>query len=243
MNSKNTANQEEINKFDKLAKEWWDPNGKFAPLHKFNPIRQEYLINQISNHFQLDLDKEKSFADLSILDVGCGGGLLCEPFARLGANVTGIDAAKSNIEVAKIHMNESGLNISYLNKNPEEIKEKKFDVILSMEIIEHVDDVNFFIESCVNLIKPTGLIFFASLNNTLMSFALAIVGAEYILRWLPIGTHDWKKFISPNDIINKVSKHFLTHIETKGVTFNPIRNKWNLSDNTDVNYMCYFKKD
>ncbi len=243
MNSKNTANQEEINKFDKLAREWWDPNGKFAPLHKFNPIRQEYLINQISNHFQLDLDKEKSFADLSILDVGCGGGLLCEPLARLGANVTGIDAAKSNIEVAKIHMNESGLNINYLNKKPEEIKEKKFDVILCMEIIEHVDDVNFFIESCVNLIKPNGLIFFASLNKTLMSFALAIVGAEYILRWLPIGTHDWKKFISPNDIINKVSKHFLTHIETKGVTFNPIRNKWNLSDNTDVNYMCYFKKD
>lgn len=243
MNSKNTANQEEINKFDKLAKEWWDPNGKFAPLHKFNPIRQEYLINQISNHFQLDLDKEKSFTDLSILDVGCGGGLLCEPLARLGANVTGIDAAKSNIEVAKIHMNESSLNISYLNKKPEEIKEKKFDVILCMEIIEHVDDVNFFIESCVNLIKPNGLIFFASLNKTLMSFALAIVGAEYILRWLPIGTHDWKKFISPNDIINKVSKHFLTHIETKGVTFNPIRNKWNLSDNTDVNYMCYFKKD
>jgi len=243
MNSKNTANQEEINKFDKLAKEWWDPNGKFAPLHKFNPIRQEYLINQISNHFQLDLDKEKSFTDLSILDVGCGGGLLCEPLARLGANVTGIDAAKSNIEVAKIHMNESGLNISYLNKKPEEIKEKKFDVILCMEIIEHVDDVNFFIESCVNLIKPNGLIFFASLNKTLMSFVLAIVGAEYILRWLPIGTHDWKKFISPNDIINKVSKHFLTHIETKGVTFNPIRNKWNLSDNTDVNYMCYFKKD
>ena len=243
MNSKNTANQEEINKFDKLAKEWWDPNGKFAPLHKFNPIRQEYLINQISNHFQLELDKEKSFTDLSILDVGCGGGLLCEPLARLGANVTGIDAAKSNIEVAKIHMNESGLNIGYLNKKPEEIKEKKFDVILCMEIIEHVDDVNFFIESCVNLIKPNGLIFFASLNKTLMSFALAIVGAEYILRWLPIGTHDWKKFISPNDIINKVSKHFLTHIETKGVTFNPIRNKWNLSDNTDVNYMCYFKKD
>ena len=140
-------------------------------------------------------------------------------------------------------MNESGLNISYLNKKPEEIKEKKFDVILCMEIIEHVDDVNFFIESCVNLIKPNGLIFFASLNKTLMSFALAIVGAEYILRWLPIGTHDWKKFISPNDIINKVSKHFLTHIETKGVTFNPIRNKWNLSDNTDVNYMCYFKKN
>ena len=243
MNSKNTVNQEEINKFDKLAKEWWDPNGKFAPLHKFNPIRQEYLINQISNHFQLDLDKGKSFADLSILDVGCGGGLLCEPLARLGANVTGIDAAKSNIEVAKIHMNESSLNISYLNKKPEEIKEKKFDVILCMEIIEHVDDVNFFIESCVNLIKPNGLIFFASLNKTLMSFALAIVGAEYILRWLPIGTHDWKKFISPNDIINKVSKHFLTHIETRGVTFNPIKNKWNLSDNTDVNYMCYFKKD
>lgn len=243
MQTKNTVNKEEIAKFDKLAKEWWDPKGKFAPLHKFNPVRQEYLINEISNQFNLNLNQEKPFNNLDILDVGCGGGLLCEPLSRLGANVTGIDAAATNIEVAKIHMRENDLNIKYINTKPEEIKDQKFDVILCMEIIEHVEDVNFFIESCVNLLKPKGIIFFATLNKTLKSFALAIVGAEYVLRWLPIGTHDWKKFISPNDIINKISKHFLTHIETKGVTFNPFKNKWNLSNDTDVNYMCYFKKN
>ena len=242
MQTKNTANKEEINKFDKLAEEWWNPNGKFAPLHKFNPIRQEYLIDQISNHFNLNLDEDKPLNNLKILDVGCGGGLLCEPLSRLGANVTGIDAAKTNIEVAKIHMEQSGLDINYLNKKPEDIENKLYDVVLCMEIIEHVEDVNFFIQSCINLLKPNGLIFFATLNKTIKSYVLAIIGAEYILRWLPIGTHEWDKFISPNDIINKVSKHFLTHVETKGVTFNPLKNKWKLSDDTDVNYMCYFKK-
>jgi 2-polyprenyl-6-hydroxyphenyl methylase/3-demethylubiquinone-9 3-methyltransferase len=242
MQTKNTANKEEINKFDKLAEEWWNPNGKFAPLHKFNPIRQEYLIDQISNHFNLNLNEDKPLNNLKILDVGCGGGLLCEPLSRLGANVTGIDAAKTNIEVAKIHMEQSGLDINYLNKKPEDIENKLYDVVLCMEIIEHVEDVNFFIQSCINLLKPNGLIFFATLNKTIKSYVLAIIGAEYILRWLPIGTHEWDKFISPNNIINKVSKHFLTHVETKGVTFNPLKNKWKLSDDTDVNYMCYFKK-
>ncbi len=242
MQTKNTANKEEIAKFDKLAEEWWNPKGKFAPLHKFNPVRQEYLINQISRQFNLDLNDQKPFDNLDILDVGCGGGLLCEPLSRLGSNVTGIDAAKTNIEVAKIHMQQSGLDINYLNMKPEEIKDKKFDVILCMEIIEHVENVNFFIESCIKLLKPKGLIFFATLNKTFKSYALAIIGAEYILRWLPIGTHDWNKFISPNEIINKVSKHFLKHIETTGVIFNPFKNKWNLSNDTDVNYMCYFKK-
>ena len=242
MQTKNTANKEEINKFDKLAEEWWNPNGKFAPLHKFNPIRQEYLIDQISNHFNLNLNEDKPLNNLKILDVGCGGGLLCEPLSRLGANVTGIDAAKTNIEVAKIHMEQSGLDINYLNKKPEDIENKLYDVVLCMEIIEHVEDVNFFIQSCINLLKPNGLIFFATLNKTIKSYVLAIIGAEYLLRWLPIGTHEWDKFISPNDIINKVSKHFLTHVETKGVTFNPLKNKWKLSDDTDVNYMCYFKK-
>ena len=242
MQTKNTANKEEINKFDKIAEEWWNPNGKFAPLHKFNPIRQEYLIDQISNHFNLNLNEDKPLNNLKILDVGCGGGLLCEPLSRLGANVTGIDAAKTNIEVAKIHMEQSGLDINYLNKKPEDIENKLYDVVLCMEIIEHVEDVNFFIQSCINLLKPNGLIFFATLNKTIKSYVLAIIGAEYILRWLPIGTHEWDKFISPNNIINKVSKHFLTHVETKGVTFNPLKNKWKLSDDTDVNYMCYFKK-
>ena len=243
MQIKNTANKEEINKFDKLANEWWDPKGKFAPLHKFNPVRQEYLINKISKHFNICLNNQKPFDRLDILDVGCGGGLLCEPLSRLGGNVTGIDAANTNIEVAKIHMKKSNLNINYLNKKPEEILDKKFDVILCMEIIEHVEDVNFFVESCIKLLKNNGLIFFATLNKTFKSFALAIVGAEYVLRWLPIGTHNWKKFMSPNEIINKVSKYYLTHAETRGVIFNPFKNKWKLSDDINVNYMCYFKKN
>ncbi len=243
MQQKNTANKDEIEKFDKLAKEWWNPKGKFAPLHKFNPIRQEYLIDHISKNFNLNLNDTMPFKDLEILDVGCGGGLLCEPLSRLGAKMTGIDAAKTNIEVAKIHMKESGLNINYQNIKPEEIIDKKFDAILCMEIIEHVEDVDFFIESCVKLLKPGGVIFVATLNKTLKSFALAIVGAEYILRWLPIGTHEWNKFISPNDVINKVSKFYLKHVETIGVIFNPLFNKWKLSNDTDVNYMCYFKKD
>ena len=243
MHEKNTVNQDEIEKFDRLAKEWWNPKGKFAPLHKFNPIRQEYLIDHIAQNFNLNVKDESPFKNLNIIDIGCGGGLLCEPLSRMGANVTGIDAAKTNIEVAKIHMKESGLEINYLNTKPENIYDQKFDVVLCMEIIEHVEDVDFFIESCLNLLKPGGVIFFATINKTLKSFALAIVGAEYILRWLPIGTHEWSKFISPNDIINKVSKFYLKHIETKGVVFNPLFNKWKLSDDTDVNYMCYFKKD
>lgn len=243
MHEKNTVNQDEIEKFDRLAKEWWNPKGKFAPLHKFNPIRQEYLIDHIAQNFNLNVKDENPFKNLNIIDIGCGGGLLCEPLSRMGANVTGIDAAKTNIEVAKIHMKESGLEINYLNTKPENIYDQKFDVVLCMEIIEHVEDVDFFIESCLNLLKPGGIIFFATINKTLKSFALAIIGAEYILRWLPIGTHEWSKFISPNDIINKVSKFYLKHIETKGVVFNPLFNKWKLSDDTDVNYMCYFKKD
>ena len=243
MQIKNTVNNEEIAKFEKLAEEWWNPKGKFAPLHKFNPIRQEYLINKIAYQYSLNLDVEKPFKNLDIIDIGCGGGLLCEPLSRLGANVTGIDAAKTNIEVAKIHMEENGLKIKYLNTKPENIENLKFDVVLCMEIIEHVDDVNYFIKSCTDLLKQNGIIFFATLNKTFKSFALAIVGAEYLLRWLPIGTHDWNKFIAPNDIINKISKHFLTHIETKGVIFNPFKNKWKISNDTDVNYMCYFKKN
>ncbi|MAK12153.1 MAG: bifunctional 3-demethylubiquinol 3-O-methyltransferase/2-polyprenyl-6-hydroxyphenol methylase [Candidatus Pelagibacter sp.] len=243
MQNKNTANKEEVNKFNKLAKEWWDPNGKFAPIHKFNPVRQEYLINKISEHFSFDLSIEKPFKKIDILDVGCGGGLLCEPLSRLGANMTGIDAARTNIEVAKLHMIESDLKINYLNKKPEEIIDKKFDVILCMEIIEHVEDVDFFIDSCIKLLNKNGIIFFATLNKTLKSFVLAIIGAEYVLRWLPIGTHDWKKFISPNQIINKVSRHYLSYVETKGVVYNPLKKIWKLSNDIDVNYMCYFKKN
>ena len=237
MQIKNTANKEEINKFDKLANEWWDPKGKFAPLHKFNPVRQEYLINKISKHFNICLNNQKPFDRLDILDVGCGGGLLCEPLSRLGGNVTGIDAANTNIEVAKIHMKKSNLNINYLNKKPEDILDKKFDVILCMEIIEHVEDVNFFVESCIKLLKNNGLIFFATLNKTFKSFALAIVGAEYVLRWLPIGTHDWEKFVKPNDLKKILSKNKLKLEKLDGMNFNIIKDEWSVSSDTSINYI------
>lgn len=240
--NKKTANEQEVKKFSDMASEWWDPNGKFSPLHKFNPVRQEYLIDKISSHFSLNLDKNFSFSNLTLLDIGCGGGLLCEPFARLGAQVTGIDASKNNIEVAKVHAQKTNLQIKYLNKLPEEIKNKKFDVILCMEVIEHVDNVNFFIESCSKLLNKNGIIFFATINRNPKSYLFAIMGAEYILRWLPIGTHDWKKFIKPQEMINYVSTQQLIHQETKGVTFNPILNKWSLSNDASVNYMTCFTK-
>ena len=240
--NKKTANEQEIKKFSDMASEWWDPNGKFSPLHKFNPIRQEYLISKIASHFSLDLDQNFSFSSLSLLDVGCGGGLLCEPFARLGTKVTGIDASKNNIEVAKIHAQKTNLQIQYLNKMPEEIINKKFDIILCMEVIEHVDNLELFIESCFKLLSKNGIIFFSTINRNPKSYLFAILGAEYILRWLPIGTHDWKKFVKPQEIINYVSPHQLIHKETKGVTFNPFLNKWNLSKDTSVNYMSYFTK-
>lgn len=240
--NKKTANEQEVKKFSDMASEWWDPNGKFSPLHKFNPVRQEYLIDRISSHFSLNLDKNFSFSNLTLLDIGCGGGLLCEPFARLGAQVTGIDASKNNIEVAKVHAQKTNLQIQYLNKLPEEIKNKKFDVILCMEVIEHVDNVNFFIESCSKLLNKNGIIFFATINRNPKSYLFAIVGAEYVLRWLPIGTHDWKKFVKPQEMINYVSTQQLIHRETKGVTFNPILNKWSLSNDPSVNYMTCFTK-
>ena len=243
MQIKNTANKEEINKFDKLANEWWDPKGKFAPLHKFNPVRQEYLINKISKHFNICLNNQKPFDRLDILDVGCGGGLLCEPLSRLGGNVTGIDAANTNIEVAKIHMKKSNLNINYLNKKPEEILDKKFDVILCMEIIEHVEDVDFFIDSCIKLLNKNGIIFFATLNKTLKSYLFAIVGAEYILRWLPIGTHNGEKFVDPNDLINILKKNNLNLEKLDGVKFNLIKDKWTLSSDKSINYIAKFIKN
>lgn len=240
--NKKTANEQEIKKFSDMASEWWDPNGKFSPLHKFNPIRQEYLISKIASHFSLDLNQDFSFSKLNLLDVGCGGGLLCEPFARLGTKVTGIDASKNNIEVAKIHAQKTNLQIQYLNKMPEEIVNKKFDIILCMEVIEHVENVEFFIEICSKLLKKDGIIFFSTINRNPKSYLFAILGAEYILRWLPIGTHDWKKFIKPQEIINYVSPYGLILKETKGVTFNPLLNKWNLSKDISVNYMSYFIK-
>lgn len=241
--NKKTDNAKEVKKFSNIASEWWDPNGKFAPLHKFNPIRQEYLIRQISKHFHLDQKKNSFLSKLSILDVGCGGGLLCEPLARLGAKVTGIDASKKNIQVAKIHSKKMKMKIKYLHTVPEKMINNKFDVLMCMEVLEHVDNVELFIKSCTNLLKKNGIIFFATINRNPKSYLFAILGAEYFLRWLPVGTHEWKKFLKPQEVINYASENFLLHKETIGVTFNPILNRWSLSKDVSVNYMSYFNKN
>ena len=233
-----TINKEEIQKFSNLAHEWWDVNGKFKPLHMFNPIRIEYILDQITKHFKFDRKKNQLLKGLNVLDIGCGGGLMSEPMARLGANVTGIDAAEKNIKVASLHSKKSKLKINYLNKSPEQLKDKeKFDIILNLEIVEHVDDLDLYLQSCYNLLKKDGLMFTATINRTLTSFIKAIVGAEYLLRWLPIGTHDWNKFIKPEELQKRLSdKKFLTN-NIKGLEFNPIYNEWKKSDSFSVNYI------
>ena len=238
-----TINKEEIQKFSNLAEEWWDVNGKFKPLHMFNPIRIEYILEEITKHFRLDRKKKDLLKNLKILDIGCGGGLVSEPLARLGAKVTGIDASERNIKIASLHCKENNLKINYLNKSPEQLDEKeKFDIILNLEIVEHVNDVDLYLKSCHYLLKKNGLMFTATLNRTLTSYVKAIIGAEYILRWLPIGTHDWNKFIKPEEMQKKLSDiNFLTN-DIKGLEFNPISNKWKKSNNLSVNYIiCSLK--
>jgi 2-polyprenyl-6-hydroxyphenyl methylase/3-demethylubiquinone-9 3-methyltransferase len=237
-----TVDPQEINKFSKMASEWWDPNGKFAPLHKFNPIRQEYLVDKIKNHFGILPNGFYPFKNLKLLDVGCGGGLITEPMTRLGAKVTGIDASEKNISVAKFHAEQMDLKINYLATTPENLNEQ-FDVILCLEIIEHVADVDLFIHSCAKLLKKNGIIFFATLNRTAKSFLFAIIGAEYILNWLPKGTHDWNKFLKPSEVILTALKYQLEFKEKIGFKFNIFSMEWQKSKDMDVNYAVSFKKN
>ena len=238
----NSINKQEIEKFSKIATEWWNPNGKFKSLHKFNPIRIQYLKENIIEHFKLK-HSSRPLKKINILDIGCGGGLLSEPMSRLGANVTAIDASKKNIEVAKFHAKKNNLKINYLCSSPEKLNiKKKFDVILNMEIIEHVDDINFFIKKSSNLLKKNGLMFVATLNKTFKSYLFAIIGAEYILKWLPIGTHDWEKFVKPDELVNLGKKFNLKLKKLNGMEFNPIMDKWYLSNDKSVNYIGKFKK-
>ena len=233
----NSVNKKEIEKFSKMAAEWWDPSGKFKPLHKFNPIRIKYIKENIINSFKLKT-KKKPLDKINILDIGCGGGLLSEPMTRLGANVTGIDASIKNINIAKLHAKKNKLKINYFCSSPEKLKiQKKFDVILNMEIIEHVEDINFFINSCSKLLKKNGLMFVATLNKTLKSYMFAIIGAEYVLRWLPIGTHDWEKFVRPEDLKKILSKNNLKLEKLDGMNFNIIKDEWNVSSDTSINYI------
>tara|TARA_B100000767_G_scaffold64125_1_gene60308 strand:+ start:113 stop:841 length:729 start_codon:yes stop_codon:yes gene_type:complete len=239
-----TINKEEIQKFSNLADEWWDVKGKFKPLHMFNPIRIEYITEKIKHHFGLKGKDANFLKGLSILDIGCGGGLISEPMARLGGSVTGIDASEKNIKIAQIHSKKNNLQINYLNKSPEQLKNiEKFDVILNLEIVEHVENVNLYINSCYNLLKKDGLMFTATLNRSLMSYLKAIVGAEYILRWLPIGTHDWNKFIKPEELEKLLSNEKFSTVDIKGLDFNPILNKWKKSDDLSVNYIICSTKN
>ena len=238
----NTINKLEIAKFSKIAAEWWSPNGKFKPLHKFNPIRIKYLKENIIEHFKLK-QTNSPLKGLNVLDIGCGGGLLSEPITRLGAKVTAIDASKKNIQVAKFHAKKNNLKINYLCSSPEKLNlNKKFDVILNMEIVEHVEDLNFFIKKSSNLLKKNGLMFIATLNKTFKSYIFAIIGAEYVLRWLPIGTHDWEKFVKPDNLVSLAVNYNLKLKKISGMKFNPIVDKWSLSNDKSVNYIAKFKK-
>jgi len=233
-----TINKEEIQKFSDLAEEWWDVNGKFKPLHMFNPVRIEYIIDNIKKHFKISQNEPGFLKGLNILDIGCGGGLISEPMARLGANVTGIDASKKNINIAQIHSKRSGLKINYITASPENLSNKeKFDIILNLEIVEHVDNVNLYIKSCSQLLKKNGLMFTATLNRSFISYVKAIIGAEYILRWLPIGTHDWNKFIKPEELENFLSQEEFSTKDIKGLKFNPFLKKWKRSNDLSVNYI------
>ena len=233
-----TINKEEIQKFSDLAEEWWDVNGKFKPLHMFNPVRIEYIIENIKKHFKISQNEPSFLKGLNILDIGCGGGLISEPMARLGANVTGIDASKKNINIAQIHSKKSALKINYITASPENLSNKgEFDIILNLEIVEHVDNVNLYIKSCSQLLKKNGLMFTATLNRSFISYVKAIIGAEYILRWLPIGTHDWNKFIKPEELENFLSQEEFSTKDIKGLKFNPFLKKWKRSNDLSVNYI------
>ena len=239
-----TINQDEIQMFSKIADEWWDANGKFKPLHRFNPIRIKYIIDKCTNHFNLKNNNDNHLHGLKFLDIGCGGGLVSEPLCRLGGNVTGIDASSKNIEVAKIHARNNNLKIKYINTSPEKKQiQDKFDVILNLEVIEHVENVDLFMKSATELLKKNGIMFIATINRTFESYIKAIVGAEYILRWLPIGTHDWQKFLTPDEIEQKFSKLNLNKLDLTGLKYNIFSNNWAKSRDCSVNYILLAKKN
>ena len=239
-----TVNKEEIQKFSKIADEWWDANGKFKPLHMFNPIRIKYIKDKCISHFKLNQNNVKPLSSLKILDIGCGGGLISEPMCRLGAKVTGMDASKKNILVAKLHAKKNGLKINYINSSPEKNNiKKKFDIILNLEIIEHVDNVDLFLKSSSKLLNKNGIMFVATINRTFESYVKAIVGAEYILRWLPIGTHEWNKFLKPEEIQKKLIRLNFENLNLDGFTYNLLSNEWKKTGNYAVNYIIVSKKN
>ena len=239
-NATNTIDPAEVAKFEAMAAEWWDPNGKFKPLHMLNPCRLDYITTQIAAQFGRDLKAPRPFDGLRLLDIGCGGGLLTEPMARLGATVVGADAAGGNIPVARLHAEQSGLDIDYRHCAAETLAEagEQFDVVLAMEIVEHVADPQGFMDTCAGLLKPGGLLLCSTLNRNAKSYLVAIIGAEQVMRWLPRGTHEWHKFITPDELAALIGKAGLDAVDRKGMVFNPISWRWSLSDrDLSVNYV------
>jgi 2-polyprenyl-6-hydroxyphenyl methylase / 3-demethylubiquinone-9 3-methyltransferase len=234
-----TIDAGEVERFSALAAEWWDPRGKFRPLHKFNPVRLAYIRDQVAARFGRDPRTTRPFEGLRFLDIGCGGGLLCEPMARLGGQVVGADPSETNIEVAKFHAAESGVNIDYRVTTAEELADQgeRFDVILNMEVVEHVADMELYIGKCAEMVKPRGLMFVATINRTLKALGLAIFGAEYILRWLPRGTHRFNKLVRPDELEGALTRSGLIVLDRTGVTYNPLADRWQRSRDMDVNYM------
>jgi 2-polyprenyl-6-hydroxyphenyl methylase/3-demethylubiquinone-9 3-methyltransferase len=234
-----TIDPAEVARFSALAAEWWDPSGKFAVLHKFNPVRLAFVRDVAAKHFARDAHAARPFAGLRLLDIGCGGGLMSEPMTRLGYDVVAADAAERNIKTARVHAAEQGLTIDYRVATAEALAaaHERFDAILNMEVVEHVADVNLFLQSCATMLKPEGMMFVATINRTAKAFALAIVGAEYLLGWLPRGTHDWSKFVTPEELETALTGAGLKTTEMRGVVYNPLSGRWSLSPDTDVNYM------
>jgi 2-polyprenyl-6-hydroxyphenyl methylase/3-demethylubiquinone-9 3-methyltransferase len=241
----NTVDLDEVAKFTAMAEAWWDPHGKFRPLHRINPVRLAYIIDMVNGHFDdrpgndADLPPTERLKGLAMLDIGCGGGLLTEPLARLGAQMTGIDASERNIAIARAHAEQTQLKVTYLPCAAEDLLagNQRFDVVMAMEVIEHVSDPAVFLKTAAALMKPNGLLFVATLNRTAKSYALAIVGAEYVMRWLPRGTHDWRKFMKPSEIARPLREASLTVRDIAGVSYHPLSDRWLRSRDLDVNYM------
>ena len=241
---RNTVDSAEVARFSALADAWWDPEGDFRPLHRFNPTRLGYIRDQVCQHFNRDKRSLRPFEGLTALDIGCGGGLVSEPVARMGAKTSAIDASEKNIGVASLHAEQGGLDINYRAAAAETLaaEQKQFDIVMALEIIEHVADIELFVDSCVALTKPGGLLFVATLNRTVKSFALAIVGAEYVLRWMPRGTHQWNKFVKPSELARSLNDSKVKIGDITGVTYSPLNEDWRLSKDVAVNYMMCAEK-
>ena len=234
-----TIDPEDVARFSAIANEWWDPDGKFKPLHRFNPIRLQYIRDRLCAQFGRDTQSLRPFDGLRVLDVGCGGGLISEPLSRMGADVTGIDASDRNVGTARVHAEKSGLDIDYRVTTVEELAAMgdTFDAVISMEVVEHVADVDLFLDGCATLMDANGAIVLATLNRTPKSFAFGIVGAEYIMRWLPRGTHDWKKFVRPSELARGLRRNRVSVNDISGLTFNPLIGEWKISNDVSVNYV------